>query len=603
MTKSNDSHPRKPALKQAKFLSGKSFPNINAAWGALIVEELVRNGIQQFCIAPGSRSTPLTVSIARHSRAKTCVHFDERSLAFFAQGYVTATHKPAVLVCTSGTAVANFLPAIIEASKKKIPLIVLTADRPPELRQTGAVQTIDQVGIFGKYVVWQTDLPCPDLNIKPQFVLTTIDQAVYQAVSRGGVVHINCMFRDPLSPDALPMAWGDYFKGLSAWEQSTLPLTQYAKPTQVMSSADVKHVAARINALEQGIIVVGKLNSDAQRDATIDLANRLGWPIFADIASGLRLGQRDSHVIHYFDQILLSARGQSLVCDGVIHLGGRITSKRYYEFIARQKHLKEYITVLNHPLRNDPLHAVTMRIETTVLDFCEQVGALIKVRPSGKILKALIKRNQACHKTVEKIVFKNETVTEPFVARFVSKSIPSQSGLFLSNSMPIRDMDMYADPNGAWVHVAGNRGASGIDGIIASAAGFAHGLNKPVTAMIGDLAALYDLNALAMVAQLKVPLIIVIVNNGGGAIFSFLPIAKHQDVFEPFFTTPHHYNFANAANMFGLNYSKIATVSQFANAYRKAFENNKSTIIEIVSDCQHNAVVHKALSKKISEIF
>ena len=176
-----------------------TFVNINHCWASLMVEELTRLGADYFCVAPGSRSSPLVIAVAQNKNAKSFVHFDERGLAFHAMGYAAATQKPAMLICTSGTAAANFFPAVIEASKKKLPLIVLTADRPPELRQTGAAQTIDQVGIFGKYTQWATDMPCPDTNIDPQFVLTTMDQAWYQAMRNRGVVHINCMFRQPLT--------------------------------------------------------------------------------------------------------------------------------------------------------------------------------------------------------------------------------------------------------------------------------------------------------------------------------------------------------------------------------------------------------------------
>jgi len=176
-----------------------TFVNINHLWGTLIIEELSRLGVDYFCVAPGSRSSPLVIALAQNKNIKSLVHFDERGLGFHAMGYAAATGKPAVLICTSGTAAANFFPAVIEASKKKLPLIILTADRPPELRQTGAVQTIDQVGIFGKYTQWATDMPCPDVQIAPGFVLTTMDQAWYQAVRNRGVVHVNCMYRPPLT--------------------------------------------------------------------------------------------------------------------------------------------------------------------------------------------------------------------------------------------------------------------------------------------------------------------------------------------------------------------------------------------------------------------
>lgn len=577
------------------------YPNINHCWGALIVEELVRSNAEYFCVAPGSRSSPLAVAIARHDKAKTFVHFDERGLGFHACGYAAATGKPVVLVCTSGTAVANFLPAVIEASKKKIPLIALTADRPPELRQTGAVQTIDQPGIFGKYVVWQTDMPCPDMAIKAEFVLTTIDQALHQAMRRRGVVHINCMFREPLAPVETGTKWGKYFDGLKTWEKSGKPYTEYLSASGVLRAADAKKAATRINAIKNGIIVAGKLNGEEERNAVVQLARRLNWPIFADISSGLRLGYREQNLIHYFDQVLLSAsRRNAIKVDGIIHVGGRITSKHYYEFIEEASP-SEYIMVLNHALRNDPAHKVTLRLETSVANFCDSVGGSLKVRAANRQLTFLSKINQKFDQRIEKAFKNEERLTEPGTARLVSQLVPAQSGLFLANSMPIRDMDMYADFKGAIVHVSGNRGASGIDGTIASAAGYAQGLRAPVTLMVGDLAALHDLNSLAMLKDIKYPLIMVVLNNGGGGIFSFLPIAEQRDVFEKFFGTPHAFTFANAAAMFELQYAQPYNAKQFARAYTQAFKSGTSTIIEVITNREENVKIHRTVSPWISK--
>ncbi len=571
--------------------------NINHCWGSLMVEELVRCGVEYFCLAPGSRCSPLTVAVAQQKNIRSVVHFDERGLAFHALGYVAATKKPAVLICTSGTAAANFLPAIIEASKKKLPLIVITADRPPELRQTGAVQTIEQVGLFGKYVKWATDMPCPDINIKPAFVLTTIDQAYYQAVrNSSGVVHLNCMFREPLTPIKSGADLTVYVEGLKAWHQSKQAYTQYVADVESIALAASKKIAARINAIKHGLIVVGKIGGKEERSMVLAFAKHLGWPVFADISSGLRLGHKDASIIHYFDHILLA--GTKLKFDGIIHLGGRITSKRYYEFIEAQAPA-EYITVLNHSLRNDPTHQVSVRVESTPGHFCQTIIPLLKPRVPGVALKQLIKFNAAMDKGIDKFFGDDARLCEPRVARLVSQLIAEGNGLFLSNSMPIRDMDFYADFKGNQVYVNGNRGASGIDGLIASGVGYAQGLAKPVTLMVGDLAALYDLNSLAMLRDANVPVIIVVLNNGGGGIFSFLPIAGFKEGFEKFWGTPHSYTFANAAAMFELNYAQPQDDKQFAKAYIQAQKSQTSTIIEIITSREENVKVHKNLQAQL----
>ncbi|MBF0570234.1 MAG: 2-succinyl-5-enolpyruvyl-6-hydroxy-3-cyclohexene-1-carboxylic-acid synthase [Candidatus Omnitrophica bacterium] len=578
-----------------------NFANINHCWGSLIIEELSRLGVDYFCVAPGSRSSPLVIALAQNKKLKSFVHYDERGLAFHAMGYSASTKKPAVLISTSGTAAADFFPAVIEASKKKLPLIVVTADRPPELRQTGAAQTIDQVGLFGKYTQWATDMPCPDANIAPQFVLTTIDQAVYQAVRHRGVVHINCMFRQPLT---MVKTSGDlkiYTKPLGRWARSHEPYTDYVAGFESAAVPSLKRVGTRLDAIKRGLIVVGKISGTNEAQLVLQLSEKLGWPIFADISSGLRLGQNHSHLIHYFDHLLLSDKLQNkLYFDGVLHLGGRMTSVRYYDLIHKQKPL-EYIMVLDHALRNDPNHQVTLRIESSVGNFIKTVIGLIKQRKQSSALKVLSKANQITDKLIEKYIFEDGRLSEPCVARMVSQLIPEDQGLFLSNSMPIRDMSNYADFKASRVCVNGNRGASGIDGIIASAAGYASGLQKPVTLMIGDLAALHDLNSLGMLRGLSVPLIIVLLNNGGGGIFSFLPIADFKEGFEKFWGTPHSFSLAGAAAMFELNYSQPMDAVHFKKVYMQALKSQTSTIIEIITSREENLKVHRLMEDVIKE--
>ncbi|MDE2223169.1 MAG: 2-succinyl-5-enolpyruvyl-6-hydroxy-3-cyclohexene-1-carboxylic-acid synthase [Candidatus Omnitrophica bacterium] len=577
-----------------------TFANINHCWGSLIIEELSRLGCDYFCAAPGSRSSPLVIALAQ-KKLKGLVHFDERGLAFHAMGYSAATKKPAVLICTSGTAGANFFPAVIEASKKKLPLIIITADRPPELRQTGAVQTMDQVGLYGRYAAWATDMPCPDTQIAPEFVLTTIDQAWYQAVRRHAPVHINGMFRQPLSLVPGREDFKSYLKPLNKWFVSKEPYTAYATGFESIGLPAPKKIASRLQAAKNGLIVVGKIGGEDEGELVLALAEKLGWPVFADVASGLRLGQKHAHLINYFDHLLASPKlAAKLPFDVVLHLGGRMTSVRYYDFIQKQRPA-EYITVINHPLRNDPNHQVTLRIESTATNFIHTVIGLIKPRKPSPALKSLSKADRAADRSIERFLAEDVRLNEPGVARLVSQLIPEGQGLFLSNSMPVRDMGNYADFKGKTVFVNGNRGVSGIDGIIASASGYARGLNRPVTLMIGDLASLHDLNSLAMLRDLPVPLIIVVLNNGGGAIFSFLPIAEFKEGFEQFWGTPHPYTLAPAAAMFELNYSQPTHADEFKKAYAEALESKTSTIIEVMINREENLKIHRSLQETISK--
>ena len=255
--------------------------------------------------------------------------------------------------------------------------------------------------------------------------------------------------------------------------------------------------------------------------------------------------------------------------------------------------------VINHALRNDPNHQVSLRIESSATNFIQTVVGLLKPRKSSTALKALAKADKNADKSIESFFDKDEHLSEPRIARLVSQLIPEAQGLFLSNSMPIRDMGHYADFKGSVVSVNGNRGASGIDGVIASAAGYARGLGHPVTLMIGDLAALHDLNSLSMLRDLSVPLIIVLLNNGGGGIFSFLPIAEFKEGFEKFWGTPHQYTLVAAASMFELKYSHPMDAGHFKNAYTQALKAKTSTVIEVITNREENLKTHQQLQQTI----
>ncbi len=558
------------------------FSTINQLWADLMVKELVRNGVNYFCVSPGSRSAPLTIAVANNKRAKSFVHFDERGSAFYALGIAAAISQPVCVLTTSGTAAANLFPAIIEASKKKLPLIVLTADRPPELRHTGANQTIDQVKIFGDYVRWYFDLPTPTTEIPAEFVLTTVDQALHRSQGElKGPVHINCMYREPLVSLGGKINLTEYVKSIRSWLKGTRPFTQYVRPRIKLPEEQIQDVVGAINKIKSGIIVAGKLATKQDREGALRLSEKLNWPIFPDVTSGLRLGCDHKNVIAYFDQLLLSGNIlKRLKCDSVIHLGGRITSKRWYQYVEKNKPAN-YIMALNHPLRNDPLHGVTLRVQSSVAEFCQTLIPQLRKQHSKNILNYLQAANNKAAARIEKLLKNTDQLKEFSVARLITQHIPKDSALFISNSLPIREIDMYGDAAGESVTVAANRGASGIDGIIASAAGFAQGSNKATTLLIGDLAFLHDLNSLALLRTLYKPFVVVVLNNNGGGIFEFLPVAKIKNAFEKYFATPQDFQCRHAAQLFGLNYSLPRSQSEFIIAYRQAFQKPGSTIIEV----------------------
>lgn len=580
-------------------MSRESTARLNTLWGRLFVEELARCGVDFVCISPGSRSTPLTAAVAAGGRLESEIWLDERGAAFHALGQARATGRPAALICTSGTAVANCLPAVIEASQDRVPLLVVTADRPPESIDAGANQAIRQPGIFGDYLRWSFTLPAPDAKISGRLVLSTVDQACHRALGPpAGPVHINCMFREPLEPvgeepwpEDLPLRWRD----------GSGPLTLYVRPEAAPDAAGLERIAATVAAARRGLVVIGSLPMARDRDAVAALADRIGWPVATDVRSGLRLGPGPADRVLFLDQLLLSPHvHSSFTPDVVLHIGGQPISKRLAQSLAALPEAT-LISVQGHPFRDDPEHQVAIRVQADIGGFCALLEPLVDPLVThvagawGVPLREYSERAEACIAAF--------AAAAPFgeiaAARIVSLEIPDGHGLFLGNSMPIRDMEMFAAANGARAPVAANRGASGIDGIVSSAAGFARGLGRPATLMIGDLSLLHDLTALIQLRALPQPLIIVVINNNGGGIFHFLPIARHTNLLDPWFTAPHDVDFAGIQDLFGIPCHRPTTAAEFTAVYRAACASGSSAIIEVRTDRAENQAAHRALGEAI----
>ncbi|HVD35272.1 MAG TPA: 2-succinyl-5-enolpyruvyl-6-hydroxy-3-cyclohexene-1-carboxylic-acid synthase, partial [Rubrobacter sp.] len=550
-------------------------PRANRLWAYLIVEELLRCGVGFFCVAPGSRSTPLVAALAANEKARSLIHFDERGTAFAALGYARATGRPAAWITTSGTAVANGLPAVVEAATDGVPMVLLTADRPPELRQTGANQTIDQPDIFGDYVRWRFDLPAPDPGIDPAMVLTTVDQAAYRAGrTPQGPVHLNLMFREPFlsGPED-----EDILSGPASWVQGDDPYTRYAATKPAVEEMEIYRLWETLRPVKQGLVVAGRLASRKQGEAVLRLAGTLGWPLLPDVGSQVRLGS-EGIAAHYDALLAGDSFAGSHAPEAVVHVGGRALSKRLEQFLASSRP-DPYVVVRENPFRLDPAHRVTHSVEANVLDFCSALVRAATEDPPAIDPSWTAGWREASEEVARHLdgIFSGEP-NEPLVARVLSRKVPQDHGLVVASSMPVRDLDTYAAADGAPVPMAANRGASGIDGTVATAAGFERGLGRPVTLLIGDLALLHDLNSLAMLRDVHV--IVVVVNNDGGGIFSFLSIARHEEFFEPYFGTPQGVGFEAAAKMFGLAYELPGTMEDFVEAYGSACARGFSTLIE-----------------------
>ena len=577
-------------------------PNINAVWGALIVEELVRNGVGLFCLSPGSRCAPLTVAVAENARAQHVMHFDERGAAYHALGYAAATGRPAALICTSGTAVTNYFPAVVEAAHARVPLIVLSADRPPELLDAGANQAIDQVRLFGNYARWYAALPCPTEEIAAKTVLTTIDQAVYRATSApAGPVHLNCMFREPLAPVPTDRDFGPYLAGVASWQSGDAPYTASVKSARTASPDDRRQLVETLGRAEHGLLVVGRLASPAETEAVGKLAEALNWPVFPDVASGLRLGTGTPPFAHYYDT-LLGEPGFAERCapDVVLQVGSPVVSKRLLEHLEKHRP-RQYILVADHPFRHDAAHGVTMRVEADVAAYCRDLAKDGAPPGDAEWRRCLWAASEAADEAMGGLLAQEDAFGEPAVARLLSERVRPDATLFVGNSMPVRDVGRFASPHGARPRVAVNRGASGIDGNIAAAAGYARGLDAPVTALVGDLALLHDLNSLALLRDVGVPVTVVVLNNNGGGIFSFLPIAEFPEHFEKLFAAPHGRRFKEAAALFDLDYYRACSRESFVDAYETAGKSGASAIIEVGTDREDNVRVHRRFEEAVAQ--
>ncbi len=578
--------------------------NLNHLWAGLLVEELVRNGIDTFCIAPGSRSAPLVVAAARHRQARAVVHYDERGAAFHALGHARAAGAPAAVVTTSGSALANVWPAVVEASLERAPLLVLSGDRPPELQDAGANQTMDQVRFFRGYAEWSATLPCPSRSVDPSVVLTTVDQAVSRCRGpSGGVVHLNCMFREPLAPTDEGEDPEPCLAPLEAWRAGERPYTRYENASARPSREALDRLAALAGRRPRGILVAGRLADPAARRAAADLAVSLGWPLLPDVTSGLRLDGRPGNSVPYHDTLLFSEtfmRRRRI--EAVIHLGGRLTSRRLMDHLEAVRP-GDYVVVDDHPHRQDPIHRATQRLRLPVAAFCESLKERVgQAAGDADWLAGWRQASERVGRGFAECFNQDRGLNEPKVAWLVSRRMGAGEGLFLASSMPVRDMDAFGCPRlDEPPAVAANRGASGVDGAIATAAGFARGLGRPTTLLVGDVAFLHDLNSLSLARDLRTPLVVVILNNDGGGIFSFLPIAGFPDVFERYFAAPHGLTFEHAAALFGAAYARPSTTDEFTAAYDEARRRPAATLIEVRTRREENRGLHMGLRQAALE--
>lgn len=553
---------------------------LNLDWCDTLLAALTAAGVDTVFMAPGSRSTPLVLAAVRRPELRLIDHFDERGLAFLALGYGRASGKPAAVITTSGTAVANLLPAVVEAWQDHVPLLLLTADRPPELRNTGSNQTIDQVNIFGSFTRKFHDLPCPGDGLTPA-ELSTLASAAFTA-TRHGPVHLNVMLREPLQPGgALP---------------PPPPLPAPASIPALAAPADADALALLRDAMlfaRTGWILAGPGLHPLEQMFARQLARQLGWVVVPDVLSPLRFVAAPEIAAHA-DLLLLEEPAAADSPRAVLHLGDRMVSKRLGQYLAAHPDIPIW-RVSDKP---NPIEIVPGRV-TTIRR--APLDALELPRDAASASASLAESSARVETCLSALLDAADApLTEPVIARALTGALPAGHTLFLGSSMPVRDVLMFGATRATPVTPVANRGASGIDGTIASAAGFASASGQPVTLLLGDLSTLHDLNSFALLRARNLPVIVVVVNNHGGGIFKFLPPAKLEANVGSWWTTPHRWGFASAAQMFDLPYARAdGSAAELVRLHAEAVARGGPALIEVVTDGTDNVAEHQRLQEAV----
>ncbi len=529
---------------------------------------------------------PLALAFATHPGIRAWSILDERAAAFFALGVARATGKPAAALATSGTAGANFLPAVVESTMSRIPLVAVTADRPWELHGFGAPQTVVQEGMFGGFARARVDLPPPEETPGAASHLRALTARALASIRapNGGAIHLNVPFRDPLVPA------GDARAAAPSREAGLEIAAARVDPPPDM----LRRLAGELGNVERGLIVCGPRGvDDAFGPAVLRLGRRFGYPILADACSQARFGLDAPGIVGHYDLLLANpaiASGERPSI--VLRFGGSPTSKRLQTWLDEAR--PETVFFSEGGAVFDPSHLARRIIEADPVAICEALAAGAPRNSSWA--RGWYEAERTARDALDGWFQRENGLTGPNVAREVAALAPESGCLFVSNSLPIRELDAHASPARRSLRVLANRGANGIDGIVSTALGVAAASRRPTWLLIGDLALLHDVGALAIAQRHRIPLTVIVINNRGGGIFSFLPVAEAGPAFEEFFATPHEVDLAELARLFGAQYDEPRSTAELRAVLAAAVE-PRFRLIEIQTDRS----LAPALSRRIVE--
>ncbi|MDQ0430384.1 2-succinyl-5-enolpyruvyl-6-hydroxy-3-cyclohexene-1-carboxylate synthase [Planomicrobium stackebrandtii] len=542
---------------------------------------LVGLGVVNAVISPGSRSTPLAYACMKQEGLTVYRQIDERSAAYFALGMAKASGRPVMLLCTSGTAAANYFPAIVEAYYARVPLIVVTADRPHELREVGAPQAINQVNLFGSHVKWATDLPMPETENQLAFLTRHLHRSVQSASSEPkGPVHVNVPFREPLRID---------------FEQAYESLGEIAHFGGEMSlSPSSQEFLQNLMEKEKGLLVVGEMTAQVPAEFW-NFIQKLDWPVLADPLSNLRgnIPPEAKHlIIDSYDALLKNETFKAeAVPEVVIRIGPQPVSKPLNLFLAGVKP-EVYVVFDESPMLRDAQSLATHHIQSSA-------NALWQMPLETKRVSTYLEKWTAASALYWEVVSRHcqEELDEGVLAKVFFGKLEA-CDLIVGSSMPIRDVDTFFKTTERDVMIYANRGANGIDGVVSTAFGVQAAKQRPAYLYIGDLSFLHDMNGLIASKMQATDLTIVIMNNDGGGIFSYLPQSQEERYFEDLFGTPTGLTFSAAAKMYDAQYVAVETAEHLAQALDQP-KDKAVKIIEVFTDRQHNVATHRKLWSRL----
>ncbi|GKV69417.1 2-succinyl-5-enolpyruvyl-6-hydroxy-3-cyclohexene- 1-carboxylate synthase [Sporosarcina sp. NCCP-2716] len=552
-----------------------------------MAESLIRMGMTDAVISPGSRSTPLAYALVSTPGITAHLQVDERSAGFFALGLAKASQRPVALLCTSGTAASNFHPAVTEAFYARVPLFVITADRPHELRDVGAPQAIRQPGMFGEHVKYSADLPIPEASAAvDDFLERQIARAAGMALTEPkGPVHLNAPFREPLLIEldhpAPPISFVGRVGGAPAF-------TEDQKDT----------VRGLFRSSTRGILIAGELPPGFRKSLVWEFARRMQWPVLCDPLSNLRseVPEDCTHLcIDSYDALLKHAPfAERMAPDMVLRIGPQPVSKPLTLFLKRVRPVC-FAVVDESPLFRDPLGIATHHLQTSPADI---LSVQTETCQDAGYTADWSKGNEVAARVSE--TFRSDGVQEGDYVRLLLETLPDGSDLISGSSMPIRDLDTYFRQTGRDIACFSNRGANGIDGVVSTALGIQAARKRPSWLLIGDLSFLHDVNGLIISRMQQTDLTIILSNNDGGGIFSYLPQSTEPAHFEELFGTPTGLSFAPIAELYDIQYSRVSTAEAFQEELA-AGKTSPLRIIELISERAYNTAAHRELWTAIGE--